>query len=335
MCCLFLSRTGNVNASAQKSRIQIKMQEITYKHNGGTIDLIKEEPGKYSVLFDTTGENEGYYTTYLYVEQEETIEDKSVVSFHMETKQSVCINVDIVHEPDHQSYKCEDGSPVFIKREGKKQYKGIPVEYGTFQIPENFKGTVYIPIEANGQELHSFGIGIVAVLSQNEKAEFTMSSMEVSKGYELQDNIFYSDILWKGPASVQIPVHGQYYYDYFVNQNGKKAERAKFFLEKPVEGITLEQNGKLVIADTAQAQKMNLLVEVNQILQCQFEVDIVKSWIEVVDGVDVSSFVVPEITEVEPVDAFIVIPYYLIRGLVLVSGGVFLVFYQLKIKRKR
>lgn len=335
ICALFLCSRNTVKATAYTNRIQINMQKMTYKNNGGTVDLGKAEQGGWSVLFDTTGEKKGYYTTYLYVEQQETIVPDSVISFHMETKQNVFVNADIVHEPNHQSYKCADGSLVYIKRDGEEQYEGLTIKYGTFEIPENFKGEVYLPIKGNGSALHTYGIGFVVVLAQNQKTEFSMKSMEITKGYELMDEVFYSKIVPKGKTSVEIPLHGQYYNNYSVTQNGKPAKQARFYLEQPVEGVLMEHDGKLYVEHTAEPQKIGIMVEVNHQLNVRYEIEIVKSWLQIVEDVDVSSFVVPSVTQVGSVDAKLVIPYHLLRGMILVSLGGFLIFYCFKIRRRR
>ncbi len=335
MIGIMISRRIPIQASIRKYRIALNMSGLTYNNNGGTVKLKSGKTKEWFVNFNTMGERKGSYTTCLYINQQVKIESDSVITIRISTKKRILMNVDIVFEPNQKSYKCEEGTSVFIKRKGDQQYESISVLNGVFEIPQNFSGTLYIPVKEKRKSLRAYGVGIAVILSEKEKTEFVLESMEITKGCELRQQIFYSEISHEGQEIIQIPVRGEYYYRYCVKQDTNVVKNVRFVLAKPVEGIRMEPDGKLTIQDSAKPQAIDIIVEMGQILQYKFSIILVFSWIKEAQGVDVSNFDIPDSAGVKHVDGQLVIPYQSLRITCFMLGVTFGIFYFMCIRRER
>ena len=332
---LFLNCGDSVLAQAGKTK-EIPIKSLKYHNNGGTVQFKRSKQNGVWAEFDTAGEKKGYYTTYIYAEQKEVIGNDSVISFHMKTKQEVRMNVDVVLSPEYHTYTTEEGSKVFLKSDGSNQFEVRFIEYGAFEVPENFSGNVYFPIASKKKFLDTYGIGFSVVLSQEQRVEFFMDKIYISSGTTCLDDVLYTEFEVKGEKYPEIPMYGEYYYSYKVKfPDGKRKKyQVTYKLEKPVEGVTVDSIGRLSVKSGTEPQSISILMQINKKLQYQYEVELTESWLAKVENVDVSSFVVPKVEEVKPVDSEIEIPYTFLRIIGFILSVSFSIFYVLKIRRK-
>lgn len=332
----FLNCGDRVLAFQAEETKEIPIQSLKFNNNGGTVQFQKSKKDGIWVDFDTTGEKKGYYTTYIYAEQKEVIGNDTVISFHMKTKQKVRMNVDVVLSTEYHTYTTEEGAKVFLKRDGSNQFEVRFIEYGAFEVPENFSGNVYFPISTEEISLETYGIGFTFVLSQEERVEFFMDKIDICSGTSCLDDVLYMEFEVKGEEYPEIPMYGEYYYSYKVKftDGERKNHQVTFSLEKPVEGVTVDSSGRLSVKSGTKPQTILIMIQINKLLQYQWEVELTESWLAKVENVDVSSFVVPAVEDVKPVGSEIEIPYTFLRVLGFIMSITFGIFYILKIRRK-
>lgn len=330
-----LNCDDRVLASQVEKTKEIPIESLKFNNNGGAVQFQKSKQDGIHVDFDTTGEKKGYYTTYIYAEQKEIIGNDTVISFHMKTKQKVHMNVDVVLSQEYHRYTTEEGARVFLKRDGSNQFEVRFIEYGVFEVPENFSGNVYFPISTEETSLETYGIGFVVVLSQEERVKFFMDKIDICRGRTCLDDVLYTEFEVKGEEYPEIPMYGEYYYTYKVKfPDGKKNRQVTFALEKPVEGVTVDSSGRLYVKSGTKPQTISILMQINRLLQYQCEVELTESWLAKVENVDVSSFVVPAVEDVKQVGSEIEVPYTFLRVLGIIMVVTFGIFYSLKIRRK-
>ena len=334
---VFLLSWGDRVLAAQVEKTkEIPTESLKYHNNGGAVQFKKSKSNGLWVDFDTTGEKKGFYTTYIYAEQKLVMGKDSVIAFHMNTKQKVRMNVDVILSSKYHTYTTEEGSRVFLKSDGSQQYEVRFIEFGVFEVPENFSGDVYFPITSEKKSLGTYGIGFSVVLSQEERVEFFLNQINICNKTTCLNDVLYAEFEVKGEDYPEIPMNGEYYYSYKVRFPEKKRKdyRVTFALEKAVDGVTVDSFGRLSVKSGTEPQSISILMQINKKLQYQYQVELTESWLAKVENVDVSSFVVPKVEEVKQVDSEIEIPYRFLRIVGIILSVSFGIFYVLKIRKK-
>lgn len=323
-----------VYAARKSQQAMIKFEDIMYSCDGGETALSEQEDDRLEVEFDTTGEDKGYYTSFIFSRQNETLENGTVLSFHIATYTNVKLNINIIEEAKDEPYQVEDGTMIFLKADESTKYEMLPVKYGTFEIQENFSGTVYLPVTAK-DGLQAEGIGFIVVQEEEQKTKISFGTLYVSDGYEVEDQLFRSQFEIEGNTSPEIPVTGEYYYEYAVSlKNEEKQLDCKFYLEDSFDGISLDSEGRLHVYENAKEETIPILIEINGILQYHFPVKLSESWLVKAEDVDVSNFIVPDAGNVEKIETGFSISIILIRGVFLFSVIWFLTFYIRRVRKK-
>lgn len=323
-----------VYAAKKSQQTIIQLEDISYSSDGGETVLSEQEDDNRKVEYDTTGEKKGYYTSFIYTEQKERLENGDVLSFHIVSHTDVAMNINIIEEAKEEPYKVEDGTMIFLKADESTKYEMIPVEYGTFAVPEDFSGYVYLPI--TGKEgLQADGIGFIVVQEEEQKTEFSMGPFHVTDGYEVEDELFLTQFVIEGNTSPDIPVTGEYYYEYAVRlQKEEKELDCKFYLEDSYDGITLDWDGRLYVSENAKEETVPILVEIQGILQYRFQAKLTKSWLVKAEDVDVDNFIIPKPEDVDEIKWEFPISIVWIRGVFLLAVICFSIFYIRRVRKR-
>lgn len=331
---LLITNSMPVYAGKKSQQTMIPLENIMYSCDGGKTALSEQEEDRLEVEFDTTGEDKGYYTSFIFSEQNKTLENGTVLSFHIAAHTNVRLNINIIEGAKDDPYQVGDGSMIFLKADESTKYEMLPVEYGTFEIPENFSGTVYLPVTAK-DGLQTEGIGFIVVQEEEQKTNISIGTLYVSDEYEVEDELFRSQFEIEGNTSPEIPVTGEYYYEYAVSLKKEEKELdCKFYLEDSFDGISLGSEGRLYVSENAKEETVPILVEINGILQYRFQVKLSESWLVKAEDVDVSNFIVPQVGDVEKIETGFSISIVLIRGVFFVAVICLFAFYIRRVRKK-
>lgn len=327
---------GKTVYGEQKTKC-VEISKLDKTANGGVLSIKNAENNGQEIRYSTKGEGEGYYTAFYAYNGDIQITPKDVITFHIKAKTDIRMNINLIKQDNGKSYQLGDGELVFAKDDSDNKYEVIPVEYGTFTIQKGFKGTVYIPQKLDNTEKVSVGnIGFIVVQTEDALTEFLFSSLGLVDGFGLKNEPFFEHFEINGQGEVEIPVTGDYYYDYElkIEQTGNEKPSVAFVLEKDYKGITMDENGRLTVTDKAKPQTLKISIVINENFYYRYVVKIKESWMKKEKNPVVLELMVPKPEEVKKIEHKVYVDDKKVQAGCLALLGCFLLFYQLYVRKK-
>lgn len=316
---------------------KIFVDGFEYTSNGGVVSFrALEEEEKLKVTYNTEEEKEGYYSLYFSTSQQAYMEYGDMVSFWINAKEQVQMMLNVV--ANWEEYQLEDGCNVYLKEKKTDNYKVVVVENGTFTIPKGFIGIVCIPIFADvmedGKTVLSNSVGFTVVLGDHETTSFTMTKLNFLDVNDFFNSAHLEQYKVMGNAYVELPVQGEFYYDYFLEVVGEavKKKEAYFYLETTVEGVKLTPTGRLTVTNRAEAQPITICAKISDNLLFQQEVILNQSWVVLEEDEGARNFQVPSTDEIADYSKDFFVPDWLIQMIGLLGITVFATLYYCKIR---
>ena len=334
MACYIIVGNHKVQGATRKER-DISLVHVGETANGGKLTVCEKRNGDIRVRYSTKGEKEGFHTAFLFVEQYETLEDRDVLSYHISTEKKLQMNVNVMVKGKKKIVSIEDDTQIMMKQDKKKQYEISTTKFGTFEIPEGFTGTVYLPIRTE-KELQATGFGLVTVLERNQEVAYSVNSVKLSNCFKMKRSLFQKQFQPSVDTSMEIPISGEYYYKQGVclKTEPRKELDCLFSLEEEIEGIRLDEDGRLWVTDNASAHTFTIVAQISETLLYRYKVNVVESWLKSMEYDEVQNFLVQRPADVKPIPSILSIPYRPIQWGMVVLAAVFSIYYIWVIKGK-
>jgi len=278
----------------------ILLNELGHSNNGGDTSISFKENQTWDIKYDTKGEEEGYYTTFFFAQHGYSLSKGNVISFHIEAKSVVRMNINFALEEGTKPYLLDDDAVVFTRNDNESKYDFVPVDYGTFSLPKGFSGTVYIPIQKLKKALQVTNLGFIIVQKNNQITNMSFSNLTVSNGYELDNEVFHEQFEIIGPQEMEIPLSGEYHYQYSVQMKDelKKVPKCLFYLEEDEKDLKIDKTGKVILTNQTKAREISFVIELNGILRYHYKAVIKNSWMLSEKDPVVYDLIVPKKSEV-------------------------------------
>ncbi|MFA9378453.1 MAG: hypothetical protein ACERKZ_17160 [Lachnotalea sp.] len=246
----------------------VKDAELDY-----SINKVKGEDYNIDVNVDSQcGEGE-YSSVFLYENKNRTITNCDAISFKLKNDKDEALQLNVtLTNNKKQSASLIDGEYAIAEDLDEQQGQLLLAEYGRFEVPANFDGTIYIPFShlktENGDNVNLSRIvswGVTTVLEMDQKAEYNISDITLWKDSEIKQNERYFQIEIDGSNQVQIPSAGEGITKYTAvvkDLDGNELDTPVVFsLAEEVEGATLSEDGQLVV--TPKLAESTLTIEVS------------------------------------------------------------------------
>lgn len=278
----------SVSDSNYTEFIPTKIDNIS---DGANVEINLNETNGYEldINVNTKGLDSGYYTTYLYENQNRNWSNYEAMSFFISNKSDSPIRINLnIKKRDGRVFSPTDDNAILIKKENDEIMERVHPSYGTIELPKDFKGTLYIPFNTFREKNNLFSNevtyfseisswGIITTLAENEEKNFKLSEFSlVNKGSYIERYLNFNFSI-KGDTLVEIPVAGEVISDYNIEMiNGE--DNVKFKLMHPIEGVTISENGRLTLTADMEAQKIQICAILGNKLSEKIEVQLLKSW---------------------------------------------------------
>lgn len=313
--------------------------ELTYEKEGDTLHL----------SFDTNGYQERYYTATAFKNLKLNLEESGGISF------GISNNLDAPMRMNFALFNSEGrtvdvGAGFYVKLQGEET-SYAKVEYGCFELPAGFEGTVEIPFdvlafqdtgENAGEITQVWGYGIICVAEQGETYDVTFSNLAFLAAEETASASEPCELEIEGDERAFRPKVGESdtpYHAVIYNMLGESHPvEAVFSLNADYEQASVSEDGVLTVGCRFPGEMIEIKAETADGLEAVREIQIYDSWTNSVstdNGYDAS---LADPSEIEPIvkwadDMRSPNTLRLIRGGFL-AGGVIFMGYYLTVRRK-
>lgn len=284
--------------------------------NGADVKINSSTTNGYEldVSMNTIGLDDGYYTAYLYENKSRDWSSYEAIAFDVvnECNSSVRINLNI-KKNDNTVVSPSDDNVILTKMKNAQIMEKVHPSYGTIELPKDFKGTIYIPFNSfkekdnltsdNVNEISKvLSWGIIVTQSENEEKSFKVSKFSlITKGSDM-DKYFNLNFSIKGDTTIEIPVVGETIYDYKIesinNVENINKNTVKFKIKESVDGITINDNGRLTLTPDVQEQQIQICAVLDENLSEIMDIQLLKSWTVDAKELDGTSKSIPRPDEV-------------------------------------
>lgn len=280
-------------------------ENISYTINKGQLDLncnINDE-GSYEIHGDmnTSGLEEGYYTSFIYENNNFNWSNYDGISFRIENmgEGSIDFNISILCR-DEKRFTVSKENAVLIKRDNNSIIERTHLPYGAVNINKGFIGNVYIPFDSltlqsednsinsektamslmdDRSNIISWGISITC--RENESKHFKISdSALVDSNQNFNDYLNESSSII-GDSIITIPEVGEYIYSYELD-NIKPGNESTFTISDNFDGIEISESGILTVKSNAEPQiiTIDVLQKIgdNKLVGEAKTINLVRSW---------------------------------------------------------
>lgn len=318
--CIFILLLSVINFTfaygvENKDFTEIKLKNIQKTTNGADVklDFGNDTNNELSVSMSTKGLEKGYYTTYIYENENRDWSNYEAVAFDVENKSENAIKINLnIKESNGSLLSPYDNSRIILKRDGSEVMETTHPLYGTIELAKNFKGTVYMPFNSfdekdrvssgNKKQISKISsFGIIAVLPENQEISFALNKFTLINKNSGISKYLNSNFLIKGDDIVEIPVAGEGISDYKVesdNKEGLSSSNIKFQLKESVTGVSLSNTGRLTLTPDVEPQKIQICAVIDGTVNEMMEVQLMKSWTLDAKEVDGTSKSIPKAGEV-------------------------------------
>ena len=115
--------------AAEKTDEVLLLNQLKVENNGGESLIQKESNKEAHFTYDTAGLEEGYYTSFLYVEAEQSLSDVLGFSFEISTENALYLNLNLL--ANETTLVMPDQTNVYMLPEGSTKILCQVVENGT------------------------------------------------------------------------------------------------------------------------------------------------------------------------------------------------------------
>lgn len=271
--------------------------QLKQSNNGGFVNLQKKDDYTYILDFNTDNLNSGYYTAYLY-NNNNTESDWSKyvgICFYIKNESETDANINInVKTKDNKVLTIKDEDSILIQKSGDSYFERIHPLYGTVQIQRGFEGTVYILFNIlkdsknNGYSYEDISAieswGIIVTSKEDDKKRIVFGNFNFINSNNDFKNDFNSQYSIKGDAEVQIPTAGQSISEYKLIDNNTKENilnsgaKVEYYIDGEEEGVSINNDGILTVTKDAEEKKIKAYAVINNEVKEDFEVQLFKSW---------------------------------------------------------
>lgn len=265
---------GDIYTWSQTVDVQVEKKANKGVHFTGSA-LESEELYNYaaiSALF------EGAYAERVYKN------DYAAITLKVENTKDVpvSLNISFVDKANNQLVMKEHA---YVLKETKDEKVAEKVNFASFEIEGGFQGKVTVPLsmmensdknskEFNYAELTSWSVGIL--IEGNKTVEFDL------KGLVWQDQQYLNQYeksfgsYIDGDETVQIPEHGESISFYQITSD--KDHTYQFVTDNFAEGISIDENGKLILDTTVEEQELSIQAMDESGVMISKKVALVNSW---------------------------------------------------------
>lgn len=299
LLAIFLISNVSFNVKAAevtdwKNVISNNMKEVS---NGCNVEYsINKDNYKLNAKINSNNLKKGYYTTIFYNNLESDFLNYQMISFNInnEAKGELRINF-MINKTNGTNIAISSDKYVLLKKENSDLTEKVFASYGSITIPQNFKGTVYIPfnnLEKSKTDTAENKLivpdmltwwGIDVITSENEEKVFTLDDFKL---INLSPEISRIDSLkfqFEGDDKVQIPVNGESIAKYntkIYSSNGQLQDNKIIYkIDNPKKGISISSDGVLKVNTDVVPQKIKIdaIIDGCQIYEGK-EIQLYKSW---------------------------------------------------------
>lgn len=323
--------------AAEKTDEVLLLNQLKVENNGGESLIQKESNKEAHFTYDTAGLEEGYYTSFLYVEAEQSLSDVLGFSFEISTENALYLNLNLL--ANETTLVMPDHTNVYMLPEGSTKILCQVVENGTVMVPAGFTGKVVVRKEDIVKESLVKKIQLVGVtLTQKEDVNVsgTISNLMLVKKKDSMHGLTDIEMKLEGASQIEIPAEGEFIFEYELNEQGEKGDSVTFDLVEAVDGVTMTEEGRLIVESAAKPQTLSIVVNQKEKVSLIYQVELTAPWYHQVEGVDSSLFAIPSVEEMVPYGPSLtggwkVLKYAML--IVLIAGFFgYLAFYNWKIK---
>ena len=308
MMIIYISKSAHAYGESDLNYKEIRPKNMKKTIDSGSIEVDSSETNRYelNVKMNSKGLKKGFYTGYLYDNEHMDLSNYDAMSFYVENESESPLRINInITKDNGKVFSPSDDSKILIKKEGENIFEIISPYYGTIELPKSFKGTIYLPFKSLKEkdtgaieEISKISSwGIVATLAENEEKEFKLSEFSLINKGSSMETYFNSNFSIEGENTIQIPVVGEGISDYKILGDGNL--NTKFKLTKPIEGVTISEDGRLTVTTDADAQKIGISTELNGCVEETKKIQLLKSWTLSAYEVDGTSKSIPKTEEVK------------------------------------
>lgn len=332
----------------------------------GTVEpelVYKEEEGALRLHFETTGYQERYYTATAFKNMNMELEEYYGIEFHVVNRLGSPLRMNFsLSDSDGRTAVAGDGYYVELQWNDTEYAK---VEYGCFELPAKFDGTVKIPFAVlkfqeggNSAENLSemYGYGLICVVEENESYDMELSELKLLEDREAVEVGTPCALMIVGEESALLPSVGEsetYYSCVAYNMLGESEEiETEFFItgakgtengktynrDIAHEEAYIDESGCLTVTDQCSVDTLEIGARVADGREAFLWISLYKSWtnsINTENGYDAS---LVEPSKVEPIVTYAEVferPKLLwrVREVLLAGAGIFMLYY-LALRRK-
>ena len=298
--------------------IEFILKNIQKTTNGADVKLGSSETNidKFNIIMSTKGLDKGYYTTYIYEDEKRDWSNYEAIAFDIENESDNAIRINLnIKQSDGTLVSTDDNNIVLKKSENGEVMEIIHPSYGAIEISKKFKGTIYVPFNSfsekdkiNSEKMKTISKiaswGVVTILPENEEVAFVLSKFTlINKGSNM-GKYFNTNFSIKGDELVDIPVAGESISDYKIESDNKENlnnTTVKFQLKEPVDGITLNDSGRLTLTPDVEPQKIQICAIIDGSINQTKEVQLMNSWTLDATEIDGTRKSVPKAGEVSEI----------------------------------
>lgn len=274
--CLLLGWNIHDTVQAKESKQKtLSLQSIEITNNGGTVTVPKKDANFVSLIYDTDGQKDGYYSSFVHVKEGTKLNSCYGISYDVTATTDIKMNVNLFDETK-DVMQVKEAATLYLIDHKTSIVKRTTVTHGTFFIPSGFSGRVYIPLSVlDGKKEPSVlsSIGFVITLEEEQRAELSLSNIAVIKKDDPLPEGVTESVLLSGDQTVLIPSMGEYHYTYSLGSNSDC-----YALESETDGVTIKNDGTLVIKETAKPGAVTIVVTRKNKPTLSFDVLLQKPW---------------------------------------------------------
>lgn len=324
--------------------------------------VYEEKEDKLRISFRSTDKPEGYYTATFFKDMPMELDCQGGIAFEVSNPLMVPVRMNFALScVDERTATVKDG--YYVKLQGDKSeglaFKGngvndadyAKVEYGCFEIPARFQGTVEIPLEVmefqNGkakleEKQEIWGYGILCVVQENQYYELEVSQIRLLKPAETVKAQASCGIQIVGEEKVLRPRIGESETQYHCTAYNMLGEdvpvTVDFSLERKYEGVRMTEDGMLVLENGCLAESIDIRAEAEEGLVSIRSIEVYESWVNSIstdNGYDASLAQPSEIAPIVKWDKEMQSTQVL-RGVraALAAGGILFMSYYMRARRK-
>ena len=264
------------------------------------IEVSKIEEG-FNISVENDLEEGGHTTAYFSPSLRENVEEYGGFSFHVENKSEGEVKMNFIINETSRNYKLENEDIVLALQDGENTIRRLKVSNGVFELEENFHGNIYIPFvvlsNKSFETIESWGLTLTCRNGENKNLNITNLSYLDKKEAEKYSSLVKVNL--KGDLQVPVPFVGEAIVDYEMDRD------AEFFLKDSYEGVSISEEGHLVVTSQAKEDRVNVFVAMAEGEEFYFKIELSERLTKNLKGVTNKSLSSPSFDEVVNEDSFI------------------------------